>query len=126
MHETPGVSHDHIADESRTVTVRVIAPLDTPRREQGLSSTFGYELPAGPCVAEEIASQLHLPLDRVEGIFLNHRVAGLDAIVSPGDRVAFVPLGTGAASLAFFGPFVTRDAGPDDRADDTVRPDRAT
>jgi hypothetical protein len=89
----------------------MIAFLDTYRREQGLPVTTRVEVPREGRSAREIARELDLPLDRVEGVFLNHRGAGLDALVRPGDRVAFVPSGTPASHPAFFGPFETRDAG---------------
>jgi len=95
-------------DDTRAVTVHMIAMLDGYRRDRGLPTTLSLELPAVPCTAEDIARRLDLPLDRIEGIFLNHRSAGLDAVVRPGDRVAFVPLGTPASHPAFFGAFITR------------------
>ena len=89
----------------------MIAFLDTYRRERGLPVTTLVDIPDEGCSARSIAEELGLPLDRVEGVFLNHRGAGLDALVRPGDRVAFVPRGTPASHPAFFGPFETRDVG---------------
>ena len=95
-------------DDTRPVTVRMIAMLDGYRRERGLPTTLSLDLPTEPCTAEEIAHRLDLPLDLIDGVFLNYRGAGLDVVVRPGDRVAFVPLGTPASHPAFFGPFITR------------------
>ncbi len=95
-------------DDTRPVTVRMIAMLDGYRRERGLPTTLSLELPTEPCTAEEIAQRLDLPLDLIDGVFLNYRGAGLDVVVRPGDRVAFVPRGTPASHPAFFGPFITR------------------
>jgi hypothetical protein len=92
-------------------TVHMIAFLDTFRKERGELSTVEYELPDEGCSAREIALALELPVDRIEGVFLNHRGAGLDVWVLPGDRVAFVPLGTPASHPAFFGSFTARDDG---------------
>jgi hypothetical protein len=91
-----------------SVTVRTIAFLDAFQKERGLPSTQSVEVPATGTPALDLAASLGLPLDRIEGVFHNHAVSGLDAIVMPGDRVAFVPHGTPASHPAFFGPFTTR------------------
>jgi hypothetical protein len=95
--------------DPQPVTVRMIAFLDTYRKERGLPTTVYYELGSDSCTADELARALELPVDRIEGVFLNYRGAGLDALVRPGDRVAFVPRGTPASHPAFFGSFRTRD-----------------
>ncbi len=95
--------------KTQPATVRMIAFLDTYRRERGLPTTVAQTVGEEGIVARELAQSLGLPLDMVEGAFLNHRNVGLDAVVRPGDRVAFVPFGTPASHPAFFGPFVTRD-----------------
>jgi hypothetical protein len=94
------------------VTVRMIAFLDTYRKDRGLPATVYYELDADACTAEEIARALDLPVERIEGVFHNYRGEGLDALIRPGDRVAFVPFGTPASHPAFFGSFKTRDTEP--------------
>jgi hypothetical protein len=93
---------------TQSVTVRTIAFLDTFQKERGLPSTQSVEVPETGTRALELAASLGLPLDRIEGIFHNHVVSGLDALVMPGDRVAYVPHGTPASHPAFFGPFMTR------------------
>lgn len=90
------------------VTVRTIAFLDTFQKERGLPSTLHVEVPEAGTSASELADSLGLPLGRIEGVFHNHAVSGLDTVVFPGDRVAFVPHGTPASHPAFFGPFLTR------------------
>ena len=89
-------------------TVRMIAFLDTYRKERGLPTTVLVEVPSGGVPARGVAESLGLPLDIIEGAFLNQRSVGLDATVKPGDRIAFVPFGTPASHPAFFGAFVTR------------------
>jgi hypothetical protein len=96
---------------SRPATIRMIAILDGYRRARDLPTVVSLQVPSDGRTARSIAEDLDLPLDLVEGLFLNHRGAGLDALVRPGDRVAFVPRGTPASHPAFFGPFETRDAG---------------
>lgn len=86
-------------------TVLMLAHLQHVRREQGLPAAIEIEVPAEGVRASTLASDLGLPLDAVEGLFLNHVKSGLDRTVLPGDRVAFVPYGTPASHPAFFGPF---------------------
>jgi len=86
-------------------TVCMFGFLHSLRRERGLPTTVSYEVPAEGVEARAIARGLELPEARIDGIFFNHRPAGLDTRVRPGDRVAFVPKGTPASHPAFFGPF---------------------
>ena len=90
------------------VTIRAIAFLDAYCKEQGLPSTLSVEVPEAGITAQALAESVGLPVERVEGIFHNCSASGLDALVKPGDRVAFVPYGTPASHSAFFGPLVTR------------------
>lgn len=85
------------------VTVRMIALLHIYRRERGLPVMVSVEVPEGGVRAVDVARDLDLPVERIEGLFLNGRLLGLGAVVSPGDRVAFVPHGTPASHPAFFG-----------------------
>lgn len=74
-------------------TVRMFGALHTYRREQGLESTTEVSIPPGGCLACELAQELALPLEKIEAVFVNHRVYGLDHLVQAGDRVAFIPTG---------------------------------
>ena len=76
-----------------TNEVRMFGCLHPIRKERGLPSTVQVTLPAEGRKAEEIALDLDLPLDKIEGVFVNHTVYNLDKTVMPGDRVAFVPTG---------------------------------
>lgn len=87
------------------VTVRILAYLHGIRRQAGLPSSLTVEVPAEGRSAADLAVDLGLPLDAVEGVFHNHVKSGLDSVIRPGDRVAFVPYGTPASHPAFFGPF---------------------
>ena len=87
------------------VTVRLLAYLHLRRSEQGLPSTFTVAVPTDGMTAAELASKLDLAPSHVEGVFHNHVKSGLDCLVLPGDRVAFVPPGTPASHPAFFGAF---------------------
>jgi len=82
----------------------MLAFLDTMRRERGLPSSLDVAVPAEGLSARALALRLGLPADAVEGAFHNHVLVTLDAVVRPGDRIAFLPYGTPATHPAFFGP----------------------
>ena len=85
------------------VTVRMFAHLHSYRRERGLPTTVPVELPAEGVRDGDLAVSLELPVERIEGVFINGALLGLGARVTPGDRVAFIPYGTPATHPAFFG-----------------------
>lgn len=78
---------------TRPTTVRMFGALHALRRERGLEPTTEVSLPAEGCSASELARCLDLPLEKIDGVFINHHACGLDHMVEPGDRVAFVPVG---------------------------------
>lgn len=79
--------------QAATNTVRMFGCLHTIRKERGLESTQEITLPPDGRRAEDIALDLGLPLDRIEGVFVNNLVFDLDKVVMPGDKVAFIPTG---------------------------------
>lgn len=93
---------------SQTATVRVIAMLHGYCLRNGLPVRQDVSVPAEGIAAEALARHLNLPLEMIDGVFLDHRGAGLDATVLPGARVTYVPKGTPASHPAFFGAFRTR------------------
>ena len=78
----------------REITVRMFGLLHSLRVEAGLPTTVTMSVPDPGETAEVLATRLELPLDQIEGVFCNHTVYGLDRVIMPGDRVAFVPYGT--------------------------------
>lgn len=92
-----------------TAHVRMLAFLHNYRRDRGLPVRLDVEVPADGIVASDLAEEIGLPHELVEGLFHNNRNVDLHTRVMPGDRVAFVPPGTPASHPAFFGRFVTRD-----------------
>lgn len=95
------------------VTVRVLGSLRPSRTERGLPYELTMKVPAGGLTARQLAEELELPMDRVEGAFVNHTVHGLGIQVHPGDRVAFVPNDTPGPHRVFLGLY---SAGKDDCA----------
>ena len=80
-------------DRDSSMNIRMFGCLHTIRKERGLESNVEVNIPRDGCKAEDIALNLDLPLERIEGVFINHRVYNLDQIVKPGDKVAFIPTG---------------------------------
>jgi len=76
------------------VQVRIFGLLAAKRAERNEPTTVEIEVPEQGITAEKIAMDLGLPPELIEGAFCNHTVYGLDHVVHPGDRVAFVPYGT--------------------------------
>lgn len=76
-----------------TIAIRMFGALYTLRRQRGLDPVAEVVVPDTGRSAREIAVELDLPLEKIEGIFINHVVYDLDHLVHPGDRVAFVPTG---------------------------------
>ena len=71
-----------------TVTVRIFGSLRPLRTARGLPHTLTFEVPQGGIAARDLAVSLELPPEKIEGVFVNHVVHGIDVHVSPGDRVA--------------------------------------
>lgn len=74
-------------------TVRMFGALHTVRKERGLQPTADVAIPREGRAAKDVARDLDLPLDKVEAVFINRKAYGLDHVIHPGDRVAFVPTG---------------------------------
>ena len=74
-------------------TVRMFGALHTFRQERGLASTIDVAVPPEGRKAADLAQDLQLPMDKIEGVFVNHLVFDLSRVVQPGDRVAFIPTG---------------------------------
>lgn len=85
-----------------TAEVRMLAFLHTHQRTHGRPTSVAFELPESGMSAEGIALALGLPMEIIEGLFLNGTLVGLGTLVRPGDRVAFLPYGTPASHPAFF------------------------
>jgi hypothetical protein len=67
--------------------------LHTFRKVQGLEPRAEVYIPPEGCTARDIAGDLALPVEKIEAVFVNHVVHGLDHLIQAGDRVAFIPTG---------------------------------
>ncbi len=89
--------------------VRCLALFHTFQRDHNRPPELDVEVPEDGVTVLGLVEQMGLPVESLDGAFINYRNSGPDAIVRPGDRVALVPQGTPASYPAFFGPFVTRE-----------------
>ena len=77
-----------------TMEIRLFGLLHADRTRRGLPSVVRVEIPEEGIAARELATELELPLNLIEGVFCNGTVYGASHVLMPGDRVAFVPKGT--------------------------------
>ena len=94
------------------VRVRVFGFLREERSRDGLPAETFVDVPANGCPARDVAADLGLPLDRIEGVFINHRIHRISEVVHPGDTIAFVPQGTPGPHRFFLGLYA---AGQDEK-----------
>lgn len=87
----------------QTVSIRAFGVLGSILREHGHPSTLAFAIPTEGLSASEIAAELELPLDRIEGVFHNHVIRSVEQTVMPGDSIAFVPYGTPGPHRFFLG-----------------------
>jgi molybdopterin converting factor small subunit len=79
---------------SGVVTIRLFSSLRALMKERGLPVCCERVVPREGKTGFEVAAELELPEERIEAVFRNGLIQGLDQKVFPGDRVAFVPRGT--------------------------------
>lgn len=73
--------------------VRMFGSLHTVRRNRGLESYEQMYIPPEGRSGFDLAKELDLPLNKIEGIFINNTAYSLDKVVHPGDKVAFISSG---------------------------------
>lgn len=91
------------AEDTRPVSVRMFGNLRRHRIEAGLPFTLDVTVSREGTSARELAEDLGLPCDEIEGVFVNHTVYDLDHPVRPGDEVAYVPYGTPGPHRLYLG-----------------------
>ena len=97
------------------VTVRLFGALHSLRRERGLPTVVEVIVPEEGLTGVELARQLDLPAEMIEGVFCNRTVRPVGWVLRPGDRVAFVPKGTPGPHRVFLGLYAAgRDSGADE------------
>jgi molybdopterin converting factor small subunit len=80
-------------DSAPNTEIRMFGFLHSARKAKGLEPKVRLYIPPEGRVAQEIAEELELPMDKIEGVFINHFVYALDHVIHAGDEVAFVSSG---------------------------------
>lgn len=93
-HGSRGNGYGMSMTEDVKVTVRMFGLLHSARKAAGLPTTVEIDVPEEGATARQIANDLGLAVDVIEGVFVNRTVYDLGHPVMPGDRIAFVPQGT--------------------------------
>jgi len=88
---------------SHTVSVRIFGFLQAYMDSQGFPYAFEKEIAREGMTAYDIACELRIPPEEIEGIFLNGCVKNIYDLVFPGDRMAFFPKGTPGPYRVFLG-----------------------
>jgi hypothetical protein len=92
-------------------TIRMFGALYTLRKQTGLEPTVDVAIPEEGRTAKDVASDLDLPMNKVEAVFINHKIYSLAEVIHPGDQVAFVPTGV-PVHIAFCSKLTTRNPEP--------------
>jgi len=98
-------------EDTGIIRIRFFGVLHALRRERGLPLHEEISIPAAGVAASELATELNLPLEHIEGVFCNHRVHPLSHTIHPGDEVAFVPEGTPGPHRYFLGLYEAGQGG---------------
>ena len=86
-----------------SISIRVFSFLRHYMDAQGFSYAFDKDIDPKGETAYDIAVELHIPPEEIEGVFLNGSVKNIYDSVFPGDRVAFLPYGTPGPYRIFLG-----------------------
>ncbi len=98
-------SSDNNKSVANRLEIRFFAQLKKFADEKGWPFPYYFELD-NECSAVELAQLLGLPLEEIEGVFINGRGKPLDkGWVKPGDRVGFIPYGIPGPYRVHFGFF---------------------
>ena len=89
--------------KQHNISIRVFGFLRRYMDEQGLLYAFDKDINPKGETAYDIAVELHIPPEEIEGVFLNGSVKNIYDSAFPGDRVAFIPYGTPGPYRVFLG-----------------------
>ena len=87
----------------KKATIRIFGSLRPLFERKGLPFEFEMDVPKDGITARDLAVSLDIDLPLIEGVFVNHTVHGLAALVRPGDRIAFLPHDTPGPHRFFLG-----------------------
>jgi hypothetical protein len=89
--------------KAKSIRILVFSFLRRYMDKQGLPYEFDKDLNPGGETAYDIAVELHIPPEEIEGVFVNGSIKNIYDTVFPGNRVALVPYGTPGPYRVFLG-----------------------
>ena len=92
--------------ESKTETpveVRVFGALRKHLDRRNIPYFLKKQITPAALTPIDIARELDLPPGEIEGVFVNGKICDIGMLLSPGDRVAFLPYGTPGPYRVFLG-----------------------
>jgi hypothetical protein len=93
----------HKEEANKPIEVRIFGSLRKHMDRQDLPYMLKKEIPEGKLTPIDIAGELDIPIDEIEAVFINGKVSDKEGILSPGDRIGFLPYGTPGPYRLFLG-----------------------
>ena len=85
------------------IEIRVFGALRKYLDNQGIPYFIKKQLPSFACTPFDIAKELSLPKNEIEGVFINGKISAMDTALCAGDRIAFLPYGTPGPYRVYLG-----------------------
>jgi len=85
------------------VEVRIFGTLRSYMDRRNLPYMLKKGMPEGKLTPNDIASELNIPINEIEAVFINGKVSDRESLLSPGDRIGFFPYGTPGPYRLFLG-----------------------
>ena len=85
------------------VEVRVFGALRKHLDRRNIACFITKQIAETALTPMDIAGELELPSDEIEAVFINGKIGDRNTLLSPGDRVAFLPYGTPGPYRVFLG-----------------------
>lgn len=89
--------------KTKTISIGVFGSLRDYMDRQGFPYSLEREAPEEGRTALDVATDLNLPLEKIEAVFRDGQVINIYDSVFPGNRVAFFPQGTPGPYRVFLG-----------------------
>jgi molybdopterin converting factor small subunit len=85
------------------VEIRVFGALRKHLDRLNLPYLIKKQIPTETSTPVAIAGELELPQNEIEAVFVNGKISDMYTVLSPGDRIAFLPYGTPGPYRVFLG-----------------------
>lgn len=98
----------------KPVEIRIFGFLRKHMDRQGLPYLIKKKIGHDDLTPVDIAEEISLPLSEIEAVFVNGKISDMQTVLSPGDRIAFLPYGTPGPYRVFLG-IINRGKGGGER-----------